>query len=307
MQPSESASDPASEAGATQAGKRRFGLRAFTSLLLAVSFIVLCVSGTVLFLTPRGRIANWTGWTLLGLDKNEWSSLHVNNGILFLVVAVIHLVLNWSVLLRYIRNSKVAGINKKKELAVALVIGVVCVWGPISGVPPFSSVMDLNEDIKDYWEQDTARGNAQPPVPHAEEMTLAELAEYIQLTADQVSAALAEEGYDVDDAELTIGQIAKQKQETPSQVFEVIRAHYPDTRGWGRIGAGNPDHGGAGAGGFGGADAPQRGFGRGPRGETDSLEPGFGRGQGRGMGRGRGMGQGRGAGEGAGQSEGFGP
>lgn len=287
----------------TQTGKRQFGLRAFTSMLLAMSFTVMMVSGAVLFLTPRGRTANWTGWTMLGLDKHEWSSIHVNNSILFVALAVTHLVLNWSVLLNYLRKKKVPGVNKKKELAVALVVAAVCFAGPIFSVPPFSSVMSLNEDVKDYWEQDTVRNNVQPPVPHAEELTLAELAEHVGLTSEQLSTTLVAQGYEVSDAKLTIGQIADQKQATPSELFGAIRDEYPGSRGWGRIGAthdGEASELGRGAGRQGGGDALGSGGGWGGGGGG-----GRGMGQGRGMGRGRGMGQGQGMGQGGWQGEGW--
>ena len=263
--------------------KPRFGLRAFTSLLLSMSFLVLCASGVVLFLTPRGRTANWTGWTMLGLDKHEWAALHVNNSILFIVIAITHLVLNWSVLLSYIRKRRVAGINRKKELVGAFCLASLFVFGPIWSVPPFRAVMAFNEQVKDYWERDTALGNGRPPVPHAEELTMTELAEHIRLTPEQVSKALTEHGYDVSDGALTIGQIAEQKKNTPSQLFDTIRDAYPDSRGWGRIDAA---HGGAGDQGA----AARRPHGAGSPG-TDGSElggPQGGRGQGRGLGRRRG-------------------
>ena len=153
----------------------------------------MCFSGTMLFLTPRGRTANWTDWSLLALDKHQWGSVHVNNSVVFVAIAVLHLVLNWSVFTRYIKKKATNGLNLKRELALATSLAALCIVGPIWGVPPFSTLMTLNEDIKNYWDQ-TAQ---QPPVPHAEELTLAELAATIDLSVDEVSVALADEGYSV--------------------------------------------------------------------------------------------------------------
>jgi hypothetical protein len=47
----------------------RFQLRGFVSLLLTLFFLALSFSGVMLYLTPRGRVANWTGWSMLGLEK----------------------------------------------------------------------------------------------------------------------------------------------------------------------------------------------------------------------------------------------
>ena len=315
MQPQEATTSPTENtpenamANRPAVKKRRpFSLRAFTSLLLGVCFVVLCFSGVILFLTPRGRMANWTDWTMLGLGKNDWSSIHVNNGTLFLIVAVTHLVLNWRVIIRYIWSKASVGFNKKWELGLAMLIAMICLAGPIYSLPPFSTLMDLNDDIKDYWEQDVSRGNAQPPVPHAEELTLAELAGHIQLSVEQMTSGLVELGYQVDDENVTIGQLAEQKDIAPSEVFSALRDQFPETRGWGRIGGAGGRRGQNNASGEGVGFGPGRGEG----GEHQAIDPNnpfggeplegdFGRGQGRGMGRGRGgAGQGGGFGQGGG-------
>ena len=37
-------------------------LRAFTSILIGWAFLALPMSGTILFLSPPGRVANWNDW-----------------------------------------------------------------------------------------------------------------------------------------------------------------------------------------------------------------------------------------------------
>ena len=69
----------------------KFHFRGFVSLFLMLAFLVLSVSGVVLYVTPRGRVANWTGWTMLSLEKQTWQSVHVGIALLFLVGAVLHL------------------------------------------------------------------------------------------------------------------------------------------------------------------------------------------------------------------------
>ena len=55
--------------GTVQEGQKtkqsRFNWRGFFSLLLFGSFSLLAFSGIILYVTPKGRVANWTGWTLL--------------------------------------------------------------------------------------------------------------------------------------------------------------------------------------------------------------------------------------------------
>lgn len=255
---------------------RRFSLRGFTSLLLSLAFLSMLVSGTMLFLTPRGRTANWTDWTLVGLDKHQWGSVHVNNSIVFVAIAIVHLLLNWSVLARYIKKKTSTGLNMKKELALATVLAGVCIVGPIWNLPPFSNLMGLNEDIKDYWDE-----NAQEaPVPHAEEFSLTELASTIELSIEDVSSALAEAGFATAGADQTLGELAEQYGVPPSALFEAIRQRHPNTRGWGRLSGG----GGAGNG-FG---KKGRGNGGEHAGGNSELEGSHGAGPGQGRGQGQG-------------------
>lgn len=128
----------------------RFNVKGFTSFVLAVAFLVLAVSGVVLFIGPRGRAAHAIGWTLLGLDRGQWNHVHMSGALLFLVASVFHLVWNWGMFWGYLKK-KAAGLNLKLELAVALLIGVVLVCGTILDAPPFSSFFELKRTINGCW------------------------------------------------------------------------------------------------------------------------------------------------------------
>ena len=302
--------------GGAERKRRRFSMRGFTSLLLTLSMLVMCFAGVMLYLTPRGRVANWTGWTLVGLGKEQWAALHMNASLLFMIVAVLHLVLNWSVFFSYLKKKTATGLHMRRELALASLIAVVCVAGTISELPPFSSVAALNDDIKDYWEQRAARA----PVPHAEELTLEEFAAQVNLPVNDLADALCEEGFDATDTGLTVGELGRRKGVAPSAVLEAIQKHYPqagamtgkgpgqgrgrglgqgrgmqsqggscqDVRGSGSCSSGTEGYDSQADSECSAGDAKELGPGRGP---------GFGRGQGRGMGMGRGRGMGYGRGE----------
>ena len=217
--------------------RHRFSYRGFTSLLLTLSMLVMCFAGVMLYLTPRGRVANWTDWTLVGLGKEQWAALHMNASLLFVAVAVLHLILNWSMFFGYLKKKTVAGLHMKKELALATAIALACVAGTISALPPFSSVTALNDDIKDYWELRAARA----PVPHADELTLEEFARQVNLPVDDLTEALHEEGFNFTNIHLTVGEPGRQKGVAPSAVFAAVRKHHPEAGvitgrgpGWGR-------------------------------------------------------------------------
>jgi len=287
----------------------KFRTRGFVSLLLALTFLVASFSGVILYLTPRGRVANWTGWTMLGLDKHEWGAIHINACLLVLVIAVIHLILNWGIFWRYIRN-KAAGLNLKLEMAVAVLVTAVLVIGTLTQVPPFSATVALNDQIKNYWEQGAATG----PAPHAEEFTLERFALSVGLTVDDVAQALTKEGIEVEDKAATIGAVAEKNGLVPSQILSAVTKHFPEAanavpargmgRGMGRM-AGRQRRGGdvvnaephdaEGDRGLAAGDGEgSHGFGMGPGGGR-AVGRGMGQGQGRGWGRGRGTGNGSGS------------
>ncbi len=44
----------------------------------------------MLFVSPPGRVANWTNWSLVGLTKHQWGGLHIWFSTVFLFVAIVH-------------------------------------------------------------------------------------------------------------------------------------------------------------------------------------------------------------------------
>jgi hypothetical protein len=309
--------------------RKRFSTRGFTSLLLTCVLLVMGFSGVMLYLSPRGRVANWTDWTLAGLGKEQWSAVHVNSCLLFLIVSVVHLLLNWRPFWGYIKKKASFGLNRKWELALALALAAGVVAGTLYGVPPFSTIVAWQHEIKDYWEVRSAPA----PVPHSEELTLAQFAGQIDLSTEEVSQALRTEGYQVEDATITMAQLAHRRGVAPSDVFADVQKHFPDAAGFagrgqgrgsgrGRMGsAGGPcserPHAGDAPYASGqsrdasacSADAGESEASAGTATPADACPgqgPGSGRGLGLGPGRGQGLGRGLGRGGGGGSGRGFG-
>ncbi|MBN1910510.1 MAG: DUF4405 domain-containing protein [Pirellulales bacterium] len=201
----------------------RFRLRSFTSLLLAVTFLVLGVTGIGLYFTPKGRVAHWTGWTLLGLGKEEWAGLHTNFALLFLIVAGIHWFLNWNLFWSYIKARKGRGVDRVAEITVSVLIAVVCFLGSVYMIPPLSTIIWGRGEMESYWENRSPK----PPAPHAEDFKLGRFADSIGLTLDQVKEALQKEGYKVPDDSVTVGQLAKEHGRVPCDVLAAVQKHFP--------------------------------------------------------------------------------
>jgi hypothetical protein len=138
-----------------------FHTKSFVSLLVTIAFPFLALSGVILYFSPRGRVANWTDWTVFGLDKQTWQTLHISLAILFLVTGVIHLCFNWKALWCYLkRKGRVLARPNFETIAALIVVGIVGAGATLQ-VPPFSTVMSYNYRVKDYWDQWASESPAQ--------------------------------------------------------------------------------------------------------------------------------------------------
>jgi hypothetical protein len=147
----------------------RLSGRPFVSLLTTFSFIIATISGIVLYVSPQGRIAFWQNWTVLGIDKAEWSSLHTLACFLFATTSLVHLAFNWRSLLRYLRSRVGESLGYRRELGGAITVTVLFVVSALYGLPPLNGVVTFGEQIKASW----AKGaDNEPPFPHAELLTL---------------------------------------------------------------------------------------------------------------------------------------
>ncbi len=118
-----------------------------------VAFGVSVISGLMLYLSPSGRIANWTNWEILGLSKTQWTSFHIVFITLFIITGIFHIFyFNWKPLWSYISRETKHGIYYKKEFWIAVVISLILVIGTWAKIPPVISVVELGDYITASWE-----------------------------------------------------------------------------------------------------------------------------------------------------------
>jgi len=189
-----------------------------TSVLIAASFVILVLSGIMLFVSPPGRIANWTDWTLLGLRRQEWIALHICFSLLFLVVAIFHVVFNWRPMVSYFKNRMTRRASFRWEWVVASGICALVFAGTRFNMPPFSSLLAFNEQVKEIW--DTAEQRA--PIPHAELLTLAELAKQAGVGTATATSRLQQKGITGVSPEIVVRDLAERNQRPAQQIYEMI-------------------------------------------------------------------------------------
>jgi hypothetical protein len=217
---------------------RWFHWRVFVSFYVVLSFLTLAVSGLVLYVAPPGRVANWSIWTLGALSKAQWQAVHTLFSFMFIVAAGFHLYFNWKVLMAYLRSKLVDGLRMKWELAGASAAAVLLLTFSIADLPPFSTVMAFGEGVKNSW----STSATEPPLPHAELLSVEKLADTVKIPADKIMENLARNGIPVESRDVTIGQLAERHNLSPQQVYQKIQSDDAKPKvsvlqsgGWGRM------------------------------------------------------------------------
>ena len=96
--------------------RKKFSWRGWTTFVTAISFIVDLISGIILYISPPGRVANWTNWSVWGLSKEEWGAIHTIFGYVLLFIIAIHIYYNWKMLWNFIWSKVRKAMNLRKEM-----------------------------------------------------------------------------------------------------------------------------------------------------------------------------------------------
>jgi len=199
--------------------KQGFKLRGLMTFLLVLSLFIDIVSGVILYIVPHGRVAYWSDWRLWGLSKTQWTNLHLNLGILLLLAGLLHIYYNWKPMTSYLRN-KIKHIKVfTGSFNIALLLTLVFIIGTLFEIPPMSTIINISESIKDA----AANKYGEPPYGHAELSSLKAFTRKENLDLQKSVELLQQAGIRYKNNKQPIGEIAKQNNLTPKQVYETIK------------------------------------------------------------------------------------
>ena len=200
--------------------KNKQSARSLTAFLVTWAFLILTLSGIVLYIVPQGRIAYWVNWSLLGLGKSQWGNLHMVFGGLFIGSGILHLYFNWKPFKKYLADRAAGHLRIKRELLVSLLISLLIVIGAIANLPPVSWIFELNEQLKESW---VTSPELEPPFGHAEEISLAALARRTNLDLEMARSELEARGIRLHGPQDTLNEIARANDSTPMAIWQYIR------------------------------------------------------------------------------------
>lgn len=195
-------------------------LRGFISLLTALSFLIMTISGVILFITPQGRVAYWLDWTFLGISKGQWGDMHITTSLLFALAGLWHTWLNWKALLSYFRDKVNKALALKKELAIAALITLFCTVGGIYKTPPLSYILTLNDYFKESWIKGP---EDEPVINHAELLPLKSFLQKVNIELEPALAELQRQGIQVTGPEQKLLDIARTNRTSPSAIYKMLK------------------------------------------------------------------------------------
>lgn len=195
-------------------------MRKVTSLTALVSFILVLITSTVLYVSPQGRVAYWADWHLWGLSKTDWGNIHINLGALFLLALLLHIYYNWNPLLSYLKNHARQMVVFTRESTLALILVTALTAGTYFQIPPCVYLQDLNE----FFKTRASRTYGEPPYGHAELSSVRAIARRMELDPGTAMDQLEKAGIRFDNEEQSILEIARLNGISPRQVYDRMSA-----------------------------------------------------------------------------------
>lgn len=199
--------------------QKKFNGRQLASLIVTFAFIIIAVSGLVLYIVPPGRVANWTNWMLFGLTKDQWAAVHTIFAFIFIVSGIFHIYFNWRILIGYLKYKTQSGFRNQLELTLSSLFTLAVLLLTITDLPPSQQIMAWGENIKESWDI----GDIQAPFPHAEEFSLESLAVEINLALELAVKRLQDNGFRGVTPAITVLDLASLNNTSPEKIFSALK------------------------------------------------------------------------------------
>lgn len=198
--------------------------RGLTSFFTLFGFIIMSITGLVLYVVPAGRVAYWTNWGLLGMSITDWENIHILSSLLFVVAGAFHIYFNWRPLVNYFKDKARRGVKLRRELVISSILSVIIIVGSIWPFPPLSYLLDFNQWIKTTW---VVQDDYEPPFGHAELLTLNVFTKKMDIDLGQATRELKANGVEFDSVDETLEAIGLRNEISPMNLYLMIKKFEP--------------------------------------------------------------------------------
>lgn len=141
--------------------------RKFVSFNALFSFLILLLSSIVLYVIP-GKTGSGP-WSFTGLNRGQWTDLHITSGILMCLFCVWHILLNRKPLIAGLKKLASGAYKASWPLAAALLLNIFLIIGTIYQVAPMHQMLSFYSETKKEFRQKGNKSSFTPQRAAAEE------------------------------------------------------------------------------------------------------------------------------------------
>ncbi|MBD3169417.1 MAG: DUF4405 domain-containing protein [candidate division Zixibacteria bacterium] len=202
--------------------QKKIHKRGLTSFFTLFGFLIMSITGLVLYIVPQGRVAYWVHWSFLGLSKTDWDNIHILSSILFIVAGAFHIYFNWKPLINYFEQRATGSVKLKKELAISLAVAILVVFSALYSIPPLSYLIDLSAYAKEAW---VVERDYEPPFGHAELLSLKGFSTKMDINLQEAIEELEKQNVEFESPEETLEEIAIRNDISPMDIYLLIKKY----------------------------------------------------------------------------------
>ena len=200
--------------------EKKWHTRGLTSLLTLAGFLIMSITGLVLYMVPQGRVAYWIEWTFWGMTKEQWDDIHILSSIFFIVAGAFHIYFNWKPLINYLSSKATGALKHKREILITCAAALILVVSGIWRIPPLSYLLDLNATIKDAW---IVEKDYEPPFGHAELLSLKVFCKKTDIDFEKAAQELKDKGLKRVAPDIALIDLARANNLSPLEIYRLIR------------------------------------------------------------------------------------
>ena len=198
----------------------KFSWQSFISIGLLLSFIIMLVSGIILYVAPEGSLSRWIDWSVFSLNKKQWEHQHTIFSYLFILFSIFHIFkINWGLLLSYFAPEKL-NLSNLKEILIAFVITVLVFLGTLYNANPFQFIIKVGNSISNNHSLNVDI----PNIPEAERLSLKDFSEKVLVVSyEEVYNTLTNIEFESIDENIIVSEFCKKNKITPQELYKILK------------------------------------------------------------------------------------
>jgi len=198
----------------------KFNWQSFISIGLLISFLVMLLSGIILYVAPEGSLSRWIGWDVFNLTKKQWEHQHSIFSLVFILFSIFHIFrINWGLLISYfaLENKK---LTKVKELVTALIISLLVFIGTFFNLSPFEDIIKFGNNISNNQAVEVEI----PDIPDIDKLPLKEFSEKVfNISIIEMEVVLENSKMKIIDENISVNEFCLKNNMSPQDLYLLIK------------------------------------------------------------------------------------